>query len=59
MQDKIDNLKLLKSYKGKISKHQYKTFKGQILSGNISGFRKGLFNLIKEKSIKETKSGII
>lgn len=53
MQDKIDNLKLLKSYKGKISKQQYKSFKGQILSGNISGFRKGLFNVIKEKSIKE------
>ena len=55
MQDKIDNLKLLKSYKFKMTKQQYKTFKGQILSGNISGFRKGLFNVIKEKSIKENK----
>ena len=48
-----ENLKVLKQYKGRITKHQYKTFKGQILSGNISGFRKGLFNVIKEKSIKE------
>ena len=47
------NLKLLKVYKYRITKQQYKTFKGQILSGNISGFRKGLFNVIKEKSIKE------
>ena len=51
MQDKIDNLKLLKSYKGKISKQQYKSFKGQILSGNISSFKKGLFNLIKNKEL--------
>lgn len=52
MQDKIDNLKLLKSYKGKISKQQYKSFKGQILSGDIKGFRKGLFNLMR-RNIKE------
>ena len=51
MQDKIDNLKLLKSYKFKMTKQQYKTFKGQILSGNISGFRKGLFKLIKEGKV--------
>lgn len=51
MQDKIDNLKLLKSYKGKISKQQYKSFKGQMLSGNISSFRKGLFNLIKNEEL--------
>ena len=45
MQDKIDNLKLLKSYKFKMTKQQYKTFKGQILSGNINGFRKGFRNI--------------
>ena len=26
---------------------QFKTFKGQILHGDIEGFRKGLFNLMK------------
>ena len=39
-------LELLKQYKYRITKHQYKTFKGQILSGDINGFRTGLFRLI-------------
>lgn len=39
--------KLLQEYKYRITKQQYKTFKGQILSGNIEGFRKGLFKIIK------------
>lgn len=39
--------KLLKYYKGKLTKQQYRTFKGQILHGDIDGFRTGLFNLIK------------
>lgn len=43
--------KLLKDYKGKLTKQQYKTFKGQILKGDIRGFRKGLFNLIKIKYV--------
>lgn len=41
--------KLLKEYKGQITKQQYKTFKGQILAGDIEGFRKGLFNVMKIK----------
>lgn len=48
----IDNMKLLKIYKYRISKQQYKTFKGQILHGDIEGFRKGLFNLMKLKYVK-------
>jgi len=36
---------LLKAYKYRITKQQFKTFKGQILAGDIKGFRKGLFNL--------------
>lgn len=39
--------KLLKDYKGRLTKQQYRTFKGQILNGDIEGFRKGLFNLMK------------
>ena len=39
--------KLLNEYK--LSKQQYKTFKGQILSGDIEGFRKGLFKVAKRK----------
>lgn len=38
---------LLKDYKGRLTKQQFKTFKGQILHGDIEGFRKGLFNLMK------------
>lgn len=33
---------LLKKYKNKLTKQQMKTFKGQILSGDIDGFKKGL-----------------
>lgn len=46
------NLKLLKQYKYRITKQQYKTFKGQIISGDIKGFRNGLFNLMR-RNIKE------
>lgn len=49
MVDIKECFKLLKEYKGKITKQQYKTFKGQILKGDIQGFRKGLFNLMKVK----------
>lgn len=38
---------LLKEYKNQLTKQQYKTLKGQILSGDIEGFRKGLFKIIK------------
>lgn len=43
---------LLREYKGKLTRQQLKTFKGQILSGDIKGFRKGLFNIIKLKYTK-------
>lgn len=43
---------LLKDYKWRLNKQQYRTFKGQILAGDIEGFRKGLFNLIKIKYTK-------
>ena len=44
-----ENFILLKRYKNQLTKQQYKTFKGQILSGDIEGFRKGLFYLILKK----------
>ena len=44
--------KLLKYYKYKLNKQQYKTFKGQIMAGDIDGFRTGLFNLMKRKIMK-------
>ena len=36
-----EQLKILKKYKYKLTKQQYQTLKGQILSGNIEGFKKG------------------
>lgn len=40
---------LLKRYRKKLNRKQITTFKGQILSGDINGFRTGLFNVMKNK----------
>ena len=45
------SFKLLKDYKHLLTKQQYRTFKGQILKGDIEGFRKGLFKIAKIKYI--------
>ena len=37
-----DYFRLLNQYKSKLTKQQYKTFKGQILAGDTKGFIKGL-----------------
>lgn len=42
---------LLKEYKHMLTRHQIKTLKGQILAGDINGFRKGLFKLAKIKYV--------
>lgn len=49
----IDCYKLLKTYKYRLSKQQYKTLKGQIKSGDYDGFRKGLFTISMEKLVKK------
>ena len=41
---------LLKQYKNKLTKQQINTFKGQILSGDYTGFKKGLFKITKESN---------
>ena len=43
---------LKKVYKNKLSKQQYLTLKGQLKSGNVDGFRKGLFTILKRKAMK-------
>jgi hypothetical protein len=48
----IECYKLLKQYKFKLSKQQYKTLKGQINSGDYDGFIKGLFTISKRKVLK-------
>ena len=47
----VQCFKLLKTYRYRITKQQYRTFKGQILKGDIEGFRKGMFNLMKRKYV--------
>lgn len=42
---------LLNDYRYRLTKQQKKTFIGQIRNGDINGFRKGLFNLMKVKYI--------
>lgn len=42
---------LLKEYKHLLTRQQIKTLKGQILAGDIEGFRKGLFKLAKIKYV--------
>lgn len=42
---------LLNDYRYRLTKQQKKTFIGQILKGDIRGFRKGLFNLMKIKYV--------
>ena len=39
---------LIKKYKYKLTKQQMKTFKGQIISGDIEGFKKGLKKCLKK-----------
>ena len=41
--------KLLKKYRNRLNKQQYKTFKGQIKSGDIESFRKGINKVLKIK----------
>lgn len=43
--------KLLNDYRYRLTKQQKKTFIGQIRKGDIQGFRKGLFNLMKIKYV--------
>ena len=42
-----ENLKLLSKYRLNLSRQQFKTFKGQILAGDINAFRKGLIKVLE------------
>lgn len=43
-------LTTLLAYRGKLTRQQYRTFKGQIEAGDVEGFRKGLEKVLKGKS---------
>lgn len=47
-----NNIKLLKKYKYLLTKQQYKTFKGQILSNDIQGFIRGFNKILETKKCK-------
>lgn len=42
---------LLKKYKYRLSMQQFRTLKGQAVSGDVAGARKGLHTLIERKII--------
>ena len=42
-----DCLKLLKANRAKLTVQQFRTFKGQIISGDYDGFKKGLNKVLK------------
>ena len=42
-----DYLKILKKYRHKLTRQQLLTLRGQILSGDIEGFKKGLKKIVK------------
>ncbi len=45
------NYKLLKQYRYLLTRQQFLTLKGQLLKGDIEGFRKGLFKIAKIKYV--------
>ena len=42
--------KLLKENKGKLTKQQYRTIKGQMIAGDMEGARKGLLKLLRKNA---------
>lgn len=42
---------LLQQVKKRLSKQQYLTLKGQLKKGEVDGFRKGLFTILKRQCI--------
>lgn len=43
-----DYLKLLKKYRNRLTRQQLLTLRGQILNGDIEGFKKGLKKILKK-----------
>lgn len=47
-------MKCLKHYRPRLTRQQYRTLKGQALSGNIEGAAKGLLKLMKKLEVETT-----
>ena len=50
-----DYFNLLKQYKDQINRQQFRTFKGQILSGDTKGFVKGLYKVLYGDKVSNRK----
>lgn len=51
MNDTRSAMTMLRSFSSYLTKQQYRTIKGQILSGNIEAAMKGLDGLLKRKGM--------
>ncbi len=50
MKDEINQyLKILKKYRKRLTRQQLLTLRGQVLSGDIEGFKKGLKNILSKR----------
>ena len=52
MKEQDDFMRLLKNYKHTLTRQQYRTLKGQYLSGNEEGARKGFLRLTRKRCTK-------
>lgn len=48
----IKTMKLLKANRGQLTPQQFRTLKGQVLSGDITGAQKGLQKLLKQREVR-------
>lgn len=47
----VQTMKLLKANRCRLTPQQYKTIKGQVLAGDITGAEKGLQKLLKRREL--------
>lgn len=52
MDERTKALKMLKNNSGLISRHQIKTIRGQILSGNISDAMRGISRIANSRNVQ-------
>lgn len=49
-----EHLKILKKYRKYLTRQQILTLRGQVINGDIEGFKKGLSNLLRRKNERRT-----
>lgn len=48
----IQTMKLLKANRSRLTPQQFRTLKGQVLAGDITGAQKGLQKLLKQREAR-------